>query len=95
MEDLKEIFKDKNFDEKTLELIDNFLNEFEEVFGKYLSREKVIDRIKNNLNHSVVFTNELRKNVSGVYNSEEKIIRMLPDLGEEQLKSVFFHEMIV
>ena len=94
MEDLKEIFKDKNFDEKTLELIDNFLNEFEEVFGKYLSREKVIDRIKNNLNHSVVFTNELRKNVSGVYNSEEKIIRMLPDLGEEQLKSVFFHEMI-
>ena len=94
MEDLKQVFEEKNFDEKTLELIENFLNEFQEVFGKYLSREKVIERIKNNLNHSIEFTDGLGKNTTGTYNSQEKRIRLISGLNEEVLKSVFFHEMI-
>ena len=38
-------FEGKKFDERTIELINNFINEFDELFGKYISREQVIKRI--------------------------------------------------
>lgn len=94
MEELKEVFKEKNFDEFTLNLINNFLYEFGEVFGKYVSKEELIRRIKNNLNHSVSFVNEDDKKRSGVYNKDDKKITLLEGMNEEMLKSVFFHEMI-
>ncbi len=94
MEDLKKVFEEKNFDEKTLELISNFLDEFDAIFGKYLSREKVIERIKNNLDYSVIFEESLERNASGVYNRNYKTIKLLTDMEDSMLKSVFFHEMI-
>lgn len=94
MENIKEIFKEKNYDEQTLNLIENFLYEFEEVFGKYLPREEVIKRIKANLDHSVLITNIEGNKHTGLYDSKEKKITLLEGMDEETLKSVFFHEMI-
>ena len=46
MEEIREVFKDKNFNEETLNLIDNFIEEFDSLFGKYVPREELIKRIK-------------------------------------------------
>ena len=40
MENIAEVFKDKNFDEITLKYINNFIEEFDDLFGKYVNREK-------------------------------------------------------
>ena len=56
MEELKEIFKDKNFNEETLNLIGNFIEEFDELFGKYVPRDELIKRINENLNENINFT---------------------------------------
>jgi len=94
MEDLKKEFQDKNFDEKALEFIINFINEFDDLFGKYVSREELIRRIKENLD-LIVFSYEFEnKEYRGTYNIEEKKIRLADLESEEQLKGVFFHEMI-
>jgi len=94
MEDLKKEFAEKNFDEKTLELIENFINEFDDLFGEYVSREEVIKRIKENL-VSVEFSCEFEKEFKkGEYNSTRKTIKLAKIDSEEELKSIFFHEMI-
>ena len=94
MENIKEIFKEKNYDEQTLNLIENFLYEFEEVFGKYLPREEVIKRIKANLDHSVLITNIDGNKHTGLYDPKEKKITLLEGMDEDAQKAVFFHEMI-
>lgn len=94
MEEIKEIFKDKNFNEETLALIENFINEFDGLFGKYVSREELIKRIKENLNENIIFTTFEKGQVLGRYNSQEKKISIAQNISGEKLKSVFFHEMI-
>ena len=87
-------FEGKKFDERTIELINNFINEFDELFGKYISREEVIKRINENLNDSIIFCEFDNKWQHGGYYSKEKCIRIKPGLDEENLKSVIFHELI-
>lgn len=94
MSKIEEIFEEKNFDKKTLELIENFLNEFDDLFGEYVSREEVIRRIKENLNHSVEFKEFDSKSILGEYNATINKISLKQGLEEEQLKDVFFHEMV-
>lgn len=43
-------FEGKNFDERTIELINNFINEFDDLFRKYVPKEEVIKRINDNFN---------------------------------------------
>lgn len=46
-----EIALDENkFDKKSMELLENFINEFDELFGEFLPREELIKRIQSNLN---------------------------------------------
>ena len=94
MEEIKEIFKDKNFNEETLALIENFINEFDGLFSKYVSKEELIKRIKENLNENIIFTTFEKGQVLGRYNSQEKKISIAQNISGEKLKSVFFHEMI-
>ncbi len=94
MEEIRNIFKDKNFNEETLELVENFINEFDGLFGKYVSREELIKRIKENLNENVGFTKFEKGKVLGNYNSQDKKISLKENLSEERLKAVFFHEMV-
>lgn len=93
MENITEVFKDKNFDDITLKYINNFIDEFDDLFGQYVNRDEVIKRIKENLNESFVF--EEIKNVRGRYKSKDKRIVLSDKVkDEEELKSVIFHEMI-
>jgi len=55
MNKIKELFKEKNFNEKTLYYIENFINEFDSLFGKYISRQELINNIYENLNENISF----------------------------------------
>lgn len=55
MNEIKEVFKDKKFNEQTLYYIENFIEEFDSLFGKYVSREELIKRIHDNLNKNILF----------------------------------------
>lgn len=94
MEEIRSIFEDKNFNEETLKLIDNFIKEFDDLFGKYVSREELIKRIKENLNENINFTTFEKGQVLGRYNSKDKKVLIDKNLPEDKLKAVFFHEMI-
>ena len=91
---LKQEFKDKNFDEYSLNLLCNAIFEFDSLFGKYMSRERVVELVKNNIN-SILFTEELsKKNNLGEYSRQRGEIRIRIAQNEEVIKSVFFHEFI-
>ncbi len=94
MDNIEKVFEEKNFDRKTLELIENFLIEFDDLFGKYVSREEVIRRIKENLDHSIEFKEFESKSILGEYNATVNKISLKEGLDEKQLKDVFFHEMV-
>lgn len=94
MDELKSIFEEKNFNEETLNLIGNFIEEFDELFGKYVPRDELIKRIKENLNENISFTTFDKGQVLGRYNSQDKKISISQKISGEKLKSVFFHEMI-
>lgn len=94
MENIKEVFADKEFDEITLKYIENFIEEFDDLFGKYLKREDVIKRIKENLNYSFEFADLRQSKIDGSYNRNTKKIKLANDIGsEEVLKTVVFHEL--
>ena len=94
MEEIRKSFKDKNFNKETLELIENFIIEFDDLFGKYVPKEELIKRIKENLNENINFTTLENERILGRYNLQDKKISISKKISGERLKSVFFHEMI-
>ena len=97
-ESIKEIFKEKEFSDEALYYLENAINEFEEVFGQYVSREELIERIKRNIN-SIEFVDKIdykreNKCCLGLYSLQDKKIQVLSTLDDEKKKSVFFHEFL-
>lgn len=90
-------FADKQYDEQTLGLINNFIEEFDSLFGKYVSREEVIRRIQENLD-TVTFNHEFDDTETlGMYTISEKAKAIYLSKGiknEEMIKATFFHEML-
>lgn len=80
-------------DKQILYLINNFIDEFESIFGKYLNRDEVINRIENNMN-DFCFSKIEEKNIYGKYNINEKRVIISCDVDEKNLKEIVFHEMI-
>lgn len=93
--DIREKLKNKNFDEKTLNYICNFVEEFDYLFGKYVNKEEVMKRIIKNF-EGFEFLNDFKKGVLGSYSNFTKKISISKNIveDEEKIKSVFFHEMI-
>lgn len=92
---MSEMFKEKGFSKETLELINNFINEFEELFGQYLSKEEVIERINNNLNGIDVCDKiEGHPKAVGVYRKKLKNIQIIKKANIEEIKETMFHEMV-
>lgn len=83
---------DKDFDEKKIELISGAIDEFEDLFGKYVNKEDVIRRLREVL-RDVKFVPELYRDALGSFN-EKGEISLLESLDYEKIKSVFFHEFI-
>ena len=95
MDETREVFSKTNFDEKTLYYLNNAIEEFDDLFGEYFSRQKVIDQIKRNLKKSIEWKSiSEMKNALGEYNNKEKSIGILADLEEDKIKYVFFHELL-
>ena len=94
MNNIAEVFKDKNFNEQTLELLSNFIEEFDDLFGKYVPRDELIKRIQENFVSNVEFVNFEKSTIQGKYKQNEKVVQIKEGLPDEILKGVFFHEMI-
>lgn len=92
MESIREIFKDKDFGEEELSYLENAINEFCEVFGDFVSREELIERVKNTID-KIEFTEKLDSNI-GCYVLKDRKIQVMKGLEVEELKSVFFHEFL-
>lgn len=88
-------FADKQFDEQTLELITNFIKEFDSLFGKYLPREEVLKRVRENLD-KVTFNYEFKnQRWQGAYSLDDGAILLSKNLQDiEKIRAIFFHEMI-
>lgn len=97
MEAIREIFKDKKFSDEALMYLENAINEFEQVLGEYVPREKLIEMVKNNID-SIEFVDKINYRKSqctyGIFHIKEKKIEVLGGLSEEEKKSVFFHEFL-
>ncbi len=91
---LKQEFKDKNFDEYSLNLLCNAIYEFDSLFGKYMSRERVVELAKKNINSIEVVEKFEKKGVIGTYNRIQKRIALMSRLNEEEMKSTLFHEFV-
>ena len=89
-----EEFEGKNFDKVTLDYLNNFLYEFDALFGNYVSREEVIRRIRENLDNSFIFQDDLGEQTFGKYSKAEKAITLKAGLTPDELKSIVFHELI-
>ena len=94
--DTKEMIERKGFDPKAIEFLNNFLYEFNDLFGSYLSQEEVLERINNYLDE-IEFVEEIpyseENGVIGLYNLEEKKVYIRKSDIESE-KSTFFHEMV-
>lgn len=95
--DTKEMFERKGFDQKTIEFLNNFLYEFNDLYGKYLPQEEVIQRINDYLDE-IEFVDEMPEELIdtavGCYYSEEKKVLIKKRELEDKEKSTFFHEMV-
>lgn len=95
MEDVKRLFDKREYDDVTLHYLEWFVNKFQEKFGKYISKQELIDRIQENLHTSFVFKNLKEEKDNGQYNFVKKEIYINEEIiDEEQLKKTIFHEMI-
>ena len=95
--DLKEKLKYKNFDERALNYIVNAIEEFDSLFGQYIRKEKVVNRVINNLDY-FEFGQDFGPSDAyqeGAFLKDEKKIQISKKLDndEEVIKSVVFHEM--
>lgn len=95
MENIRKLFNEKNFDDKTLFYLDNFIKEFDDLFGKYFPKERVVEQIKRNLEKSIECKSQSEmEQALGVYHNKEKSISLRDNMDENKTKTVFFHEMI-
>jgi len=95
--DTKEMFERKGFDPKATEFLNNFLYEFNDLYGKYLPQEEVIQRINDYLDE-IEFVDEMPEELIdtavGCYYSKEKKVLIKNRELEDKEKSTFFHEMV-
>lgn len=95
--DTKEMFERKGFDPKVIEFLNNFLYEFDELYGKYLPQEEVMQRINDYLDE-IEFVDEMPEELIdsavGCYYSKEKKVLIKKRELEDKEKSTFFHEMV-
>ena len=95
--DTKEMFERKGFDPKAIEFLNNFLYEFNDLYGKYLPQEEVIQRINDYLDE-IEFVDEMPEELIdsavGCYYSKEKKVLIKNRELEDKEKSTFFHEMV-
>lgn len=96
MESIRELFKNKNFSEDALFYLENAINEFDDLFGRFLSRDEILARINNNIN-SIEFVDEIKSESTcpaGQYIPEEKKVLIKKGYSIEHTKSIFFHELL-
>ena len=76
-------------------LVDNFIYEFDKVFGKYLSKEELMKRLEENMGEiKFNFFNNGLEHFMGRYNASDKSIEIPNTSSQGQLTSAFFYQMM-
>lgn len=89
---LKDSFSDVN----TLQLLAEYVEEFQMLLGKYISTDEIIKRLKNNILSNFEYRDELINGVlDGQYDIENKkvIICKNEKSNQDYIKFVLFHEL--
>ena len=98
-EEIIERFKDKGFNEETINLLLGVIEEFESIgLTKYVSIEEMVNRICKNLSQSISFEEIDKKteaglDIGGFYSDDDKRI-VIQKKYIKYLKKMFFHEMM-
>lgn len=94
--EIEETLQEKKYDRKIQYYLMKFLEEFDELFGSFTSKQDVIERIKNNIKNIkwVYKTKDEEGEYLGLWKADTGEILLNPCMGDRLLGDVFFHEMI-
>ena len=94
--EIEETLQEKKYDRKIQYYLMKFLEEFDELFGSFTSKQDVIERIKNNIKNIkwVDKTKDEEGEYLGLWKADTGEIFLNPCMGDRLLGDVFFHEMI-
>ncbi len=90
-----------DYDETTLKIFDDFVNDFMTLYPNILSREEIYKRLKANIKHNIMFRNldhEINKkdtSLCGFFKPTEHYVCITnnPKYSEEEIRAVTFHEL--
>lgn len=88
--------KDKYSDKYTLQILAEYIEEFQMLLGKYISTDEIIKRLKNNISSDFEYTDEPINGVlDGQYDIENKkvLIYRNKQANPDYIKFVLFHEL--
>ena len=94
--EIDEMSQWEKYDIKIQYYLMKFIEEFDELFGRFISKQEVIKRIKNNIKNIkwVDKTKDEEGEYLGLWKADTGEIILNPCMGDRLLGDVFFHEMI-
>ena len=92
-EELKLKLKPNKFNDTTMDFLTTAINDVLELYGKYISEDIIIGRIKQNLESDIKFVEKFTGNKVGEYDYDKKAITLLK--REEAVeKRIFLHAFL-
>ena len=95
-EEILKSLKEQYTDEVTLKILINYINEFQQCFGKYIPTEEVIKRIKQRVKFNIEITDEyIDGNLDGQYDISDSTVRLHKSVleNEDYCAYLTFHEL--
>ncbi len=95
-EEIIKILKEQYNDEVTLKVFINYIDEFQQCFGNYISTEEVIKRLKKRVQFNIQIVDEyIDGNLDGQYDINDSTVRLHKSAleNEEYLSYLAFHEL--
>lgn len=95
-EEIRKRLKEQYNDELTLIILSNYIYEFHQCFGKYMSTEEVIKRIKQRVQYNIQIIDEyIDGNLDGQYDINNSTIRLHKSVleNEDCCAYLTFHEL--
>lgn len=91
-----ESLKEQYDDELTLKVFTNYIEEFQQCFGKYISTEEIINRLKLRVKHNIQIIDEyIHGKLDGQYDINSSTIRLYKDvlIDTDNCAYLAFHEL--
>ena len=97
----KLIEQNVEYDEKTLKIFDDFVNDFMTLYPDVLTRDEIYLRLKANIKQNIIFRDLEEENIGeksmkcGFFNSKEHYVCITNNkkISEDEIRAVTFHEL--